>query len=71
MSAYAEAGQRLTPRELQILNLLKEGHNQPVVAVMLSISHQTIKNHCTAILTKMDTPNMVNAVYKLTKAGVL
>ena len=67
----AVAGDLLTKRELEALNLLKEGYPQKIVGRMMGLSNQSVKNYATIILIKLDAPNMVNAVYKATVRGML
>jgi predicted ATPase/DNA-binding CsgD family transcriptional regulator len=43
----------LTTREREILRLLVEGHTNPEIAAALFISHKTVRNHVTGILTKL------------------
>jgi len=44
----------LTNRETQILNYIAEGNSNKVIAHILGISEQTIKNHVSAILRKLN-----------------
>ena len=66
-----EVGEPLSPRELEVLKLLKNGLAQKQVAINLNICRDTVRNHAFYILVKTGSPNMVNAVHKLTKAGII
>ena len=52
----------LTQRELQILNYIANGGTNKQVANMLGISEQTIKNHVSAILRKLNANDRAHAV---------
>lgn len=52
----------LTPRELEILSYAARGFINKQVAHKLSISEQTIKNHMTSILRKLDANDRTQAV---------
>jgi len=52
----------LTPRELEILNYVARGYINKQIAYKLSISEQTIKNHLTSILRKLDANDRTQAV---------
>ena len=52
----------LTQRELQILNHIANGGTNKQVANMLGISEQTIKNHVSAILRKLNANDRAHAV---------
>lgn len=52
----------LTPRELEILSYVAQGYMNKQVAHKLSISEQTIKNHVTSIMRKMDANDRTQAV---------
>ncbi|MCD6033051.1 MAG: transcriptional activator domain, partial [Thermomicrobiales bacterium] len=43
----------LSPREREVLRLLVEGHSNPEIAGALCISHKTVRNHVTNILSKL------------------
>ncbi len=52
----------LTKRETQILTYIAEGHSNKEIAHILSISEQTIKNHVSAILRKLNANDRAHAV---------
>ncbi len=56
----------LSPREMEILELVVRGMSNKEVAYYLGISHQTVKNHMTAILSKLGVADRTQAtVYAL------
>ncbi len=56
----------LSPREMEILLYVTRGLSNKEIAVKLEISHQTVKNHMTAILHKLDVEDRTQAaVYAL------
>jgi two-component system response regulator DegU len=52
----------LTKRETQILTYVAEGNSNKEIARILSISEQTIKNHVSAILRKLNANDRAHAV---------
>jgi DNA-binding NarL/FixJ family response regulator len=52
----------LTKRETQILTYIAEGNSNKEIAHILSISEQTIKNHVSAILRKLNANDRAHAV---------
>jgi len=52
----------LTNRETQILTYVAEGNSNKEIAHILSISEQTIKNHVSAILRKLNANDRAHAV---------
>jgi two-component system response regulator DegU len=52
----------LTSRETQILTLIAEGNSNKGIAHILDISEQTIKNHVSAILRKLNANDRAHAV---------
>jgi DNA-binding NarL/FixJ family response regulator len=64
-----EAG--LTPREREILPLLAEGHPDKVIAQRLVLTVQTVRNHVSHILGKLDMPNRTAAVAEARRRGIL
>lgn len=61
----------LTPRELQVLQLLAEGLPNKQIAQKLTISANTVKFHINAILSKLDAQSRTEAVVKATRAGLI
>lgn len=56
----------LSPREMQILQYVTRGLSNKEIAKTLGISHQTVKNHMTAILHKLAVEDRTQAaVYAL------
>jgi DNA-binding NarL/FixJ family response regulator len=61
----------LSPREMEILQYVTRGLSNKEIAVSLGISHQTVKNHMTAILHKLDVEDRTQAaVYALRRGWV-
>lgn len=52
----------LSKRETQILTLIAEGNSNKEIARILEISEQTIKNHVSAILRKLNANDRAHAV---------
>jgi DNA-binding NarL/FixJ family response regulator len=56
----------LSPREMEILELVIQGMSNREIAYNLGISHQTVKNHMTSILGKLGVSDRTQAaVYAL------
>ncbi len=56
----------LSPREMEILEYVTRGLSNKEIAYSLGISHQTVKNHMTAILQKLSVEDRTQAaVYAL------
>jgi len=61
----------LTLRETEIVNYMAQGCANKQIAVKLKISEQTIKNHVTSILSKLDANARTEAVVKAIKRGLI
>jgi DNA-binding NarL/FixJ family response regulator len=61
----------LTPRETEILNYMAKGYLNKQIAVQLDISEQTIKNHVTSILRKLDANARTQAVITAVRKGII
>jgi len=61
----------LTPREMEILNYIAQGYLNKQIAAQLDISEQTIKNHVTSILRKLNANARTEAVVVAIKQGLI
>ncbi len=59
----------LTSRETEILNYVAEGNSNKQIAHILKISEQTIKNHVSAILRKLNANDRAHAVVLAIRHG--
>jgi DNA-binding CsgD family transcriptional regulator/PAS domain-containing protein len=62
---------RLTPRELQILQLVSVGNAAPQIAESLAISASTVKTHMEKIYRKLDVSDRAAAVATALRLGVI
>jgi DNA-binding NarL/FixJ family response regulator len=53
---------QLTPRELEVLQLISEGHTNAEIAEMLEVSVKTIERHRTSLMSKLDVRNVVDLI---------
>ena len=61
----------LTPRETEILKYIGQGYLNKQIAAELGISEQTIKNHVTSILRKLNANARTEAVVVAIKQGLI
>ena len=61
----------LTNRETEILNYIAQGYLNKQIALKLGISEQTIKNHVTSILRKLNANARTEAVVVAIKQGLI
>ena len=61
----------LTPRELEVLQLLAEGLANKTIARQLEISDHTVKFHVNAILSKLGAQSRTEAVVRATRLGLI
>jgi DNA-binding NarL/FixJ family response regulator len=59
----------LSSRETEILKLVAEGNANKRIAYTLKISEQTIKNHITSILRKLNANDRTHAVVTAIRQG--
>jgi DNA-binding NarL/FixJ family response regulator len=70
-SELEESKHPLSSREMEVLIYLTKGLSNKEIAIALGISHQTIKNHITAILHKLGVEDRTQAaVYALRRGWV-
>lgn len=67
----AEVTSPLTPRETEILNYMAEGYLNKQIADVLSVTEQTIKNHITSILRKLNANARTHAVVIAIRKGLV
>ena len=61
----------ITPRETEILSYIAQGYLNKQIAIDLDISEQTIKNHVTSILRKLNANARTEAVVIAIKQGLI
>src|SRR5262245_33099410 len=61
----------LTPREIQVLELLAEGLPNKAIADRLGISDQTVKFHVSSISGKLGAANRTDAVRRAVRRGLI
>lgn len=61
----------LSPRELQVLELLVTAATYREIAEELVISEETVRSHVKHILAKLDEPNRTRAVVAALQAGII
>jgi DNA-binding NarL/FixJ family response regulator len=61
----------LTPREVQVLELLAEGLPNKAIAERLGISDQTVKFHVSSISGKLGATNRTDAVRRAVRRGLI
>jgi DNA-binding NarL/FixJ family response regulator len=66
----AQVFPELTPREQQILDLLSAGCRNHEIARRLVLSEKTVRNHVSAVLTKLQVPDRAAAIVKGRDAGL-
>lgn len=61
----------LTPREIQVLELLAEGLSNKAIAARLGISDQTVKFHVASLSGKLGASNRTDAVRRGVRRGLI
>ena len=60
---------RLTPRELEVLDLVVEGYTSQAIAARLSISQRTVESYRVQIMEKMQAPSVAVLVRQAIRLG--
>jgi len=68
-SEFNEPYEPLSKREMEVLGELTKGMSNKEIATSLGISHQTVKNHVTSILRKLDVDDRTQATLYALKRG--
>ena len=61
----------LTPREIEVLQLLADGLPNKAIAARLDISDQTVKFHVASIIGKLGVANRTEAVRRAFQRGLI
>lgn len=64
-----ETFQALSIREMEVLAFITQGKSNKEIALSLGISHQTVKNHVTAILRKLNVGDRTQAAIFALRRG--
>ncbi len=64
-------GADLTPRELEVVELLARGMDNPEIAQALHLSQHTVKNHVSNILGKLQVANRIQAAVRAVRSGLV
>src|SRR2546421_2712585 len=65
------AAERLSAREMQVLQLLVKGQTNPEIASNLTVSVSTVKNHVEHILAKLGVSDRTQAAVQAIELGLL
>ncbi|HEV8043527.1 MAG TPA: response regulator transcription factor [Bryobacteraceae bacterium] len=61
----------LSDRELEVLNLIAEGHSNKLIAHSLGISEHTVKTHVASIFAKLEAGSRTEAVSQAIRRGLV
>lgn len=65
------AGTDMTPRELEVLELLARGLDNAEIGRALYLSQHTVKNHVSNILFKLQVENRIQAAVRAVRGGLV
>ncbi len=68
-AALARLG--ITPRELEVLQLMAQGHSNQQIADQLYVSLNTVKTHISNLLSKLDAARRTQAIQKAKALGII
>ena len=61
---------QLTDREREVLDLVAQGRANTAIAAKLGLSHKTVRNHVSNILTKLQVADRAQAIVQARDAGM-
>jgi DNA-binding NarL/FixJ family response regulator len=67
--ATGNAFPELTPRELELVELIAQGLDNAQIAARLTLSEKTVRNHITSIFAKLEVDNRSRAIVLARDAG--
>jgi DNA-binding NarL/FixJ family response regulator len=70
-SGEAKGSDILTPRELEVLNLLSRGFSYAEIAGILNLSPQTIATYVKSIYRKMEVSSRSEAIFEASTMGII
>ncbi len=65
-----EAFPELTSREVEILDLIAQGHSNAKIGALLFVSPKTVANHLSRIFTKLQVADRAHAIIRAREAGL-
>jgi DNA-binding NarL/FixJ family response regulator len=65
------SSEKMTPRELEVLQLLARGLDNAGIARALFLSQHTVKNHVSNILFKLQVQNRIQAAVRAVRGGLV
>ena len=65
-----EAFPELTSREVEILDLIAQGHSNAKIAARLFVSPNTVRNHISHIFAKLQVADRTHAIVRAREAGL-
>src|SRR5258708_15458277 len=69
--ANRDSHQALTPREVEVLELIAQGSRNKEIAETLGISRETVKMHVSNVLTKLDVNDRSAAIVVAIRRGIV
>ena len=70
LASPAQAFPELTSREVEILDLIAQGHTNPKIAARLYVSPNTVRNHISHIFAKLQVADRTHAIVRAREAGL-
>lgn len=66
-----DAGELLSPREREVLQLIAEGHTNNAIADILTISVKTVEKHRSNLMSKLDVHDLPSLIRTAIKHGLI